>query len=73
MVGSSPLESRGSQHRDDFLNLERRRDREGSLHTIHTGESQSQTGNHVSHTKNTKVMQLEIDHLKRKLHHEQRR
>ena len=73
MVGSGPLESRGSQRQDDFLNLERRRDREGSLRTIHIGESQSQTGNHVSHAKNTKVMQLEIDHLKRKLHHERRR
>ena len=67
------VESRGSQRQYDFLNLERRRDREGSVHTVHTGESQSQTGSHVSHAKNTKDMQLEIDHLKRKLHHERRR
>ena len=30
-------------------------------------------GSHVSHAKNTKDMQLEIDHLKRKLCHERRR
>ena len=75
MVGSGPHqgESKGSQRQDDFLNLECRTDREGSVHTIHTGESQSRTGSHVSHAKNTKDMQLEIDHLKRKLHHERQR
>ena len=74
-MGSGPhqVESRGSQHQDDFLNLERRRDRQGSVHTVHTGESQSRTGSHVFHAKNTKAMQQEIDHLKRKLHQERRR
>ena len=75
MVGSGPHqgESKGSQHQEDFLNLECRTDREGTVHTIHTGESQSRTGSHVSHAKNTKDMQLEIDHLKRKLNHERQR
>ena len=62
----------GSQ-RDPFVNLERRRDREVSVHTTHTSRSQSRSRSHLSHKKNTKAMQLEIDHLKRKLCHEQRR
>ena len=72
MAGSGPrqVESKGSQRQDDFLILECRRDRGGSVHTVHTGGSQSRTGSHVSHAKNTKDMQLEIDHLKRKLRHE---
>ena len=71
MVGSGPNleESIGSQRQDHFVNLERRRDREVSVHTTHTS-SQSQSGSHLSHEKNTKAIQLEIDHLKRKLRHE---
>ena len=34
-------ESRGSQHSDLFLNLERRGDREGSVRTTRTSKSQS--------------------------------
>ena len=72
-MGSSPhqVESKGSQRQDDFLNLELKRDQEASVHTIHTGESQSRMGSHISHAKNAKDMQLEINHLKRKLCHEQ--
>ena len=75
MVDSGPhqVESKGSQRQNDFLNLERRRDREGNVHTVHTGESQSQMGSHISHVKNTKDMQMEIDHLKRKLRHKRQR
>ena len=40
------------------------------MHTGHTSRSQSQTGSHHSHEENTKAIQLEIDHLKRKLCHE---
>ena len=43
------------------------------MHTTHTTRSQSRGGSYVSHQKNAKDMQLEIDHLKRKLHHERRR
>ena len=71
MVGSSPTleESMGSQHQDHFVNLECRRDQEVSVHTTHTSRSQSSSGSHLSHEENTKAMQLEIDHLKRKLRH----
>ena len=43
------------------------------MHTTHTSRSQSSSGSHLSHEENTKAMQLEIDHLKRKLRHERRR
>ena len=66
------VESMGSQRQDHFRDLEQRRDREGSVHTTHT-RSQSQGDSHISHEKNTKDMQLEIDHLKRSLCHEQRK
>ena len=54
MIGSGPhqAESASSQQQNDFLNLERERDREryreGSVHTIHTSKSHSRVGNHVS-------------------------
>ena len=75
MVGSglNLEESIGSQCQDHFVNLERKRDLEVSVHTTHTSRSQSRSGNHLSHEENTKAMQLEIDHLKRKLCHEWRR
>ena len=59
----------GSQCQDHFRDLEQKRDRERSVHTIHTSRSHSQGGNHLSHEKNNKAMQLEIDHLKKSLHH----
>ena len=62
----------GSQRQDHFRDLEQRRDREGNVHTTHT-RSQSRGGSRISHEKNAKDMQLEIDHLKRKLHNERRR
>ena len=43
------------------------------MHTTHTNRSHSRGSSHFSHEKNTKVIQLEIDHLKRSLHHEQRK
>ena len=74
MVGSglNRGESIDSQCQDQFLNLERRRDREVSVHTAHTSMSQSRGGSHVSHEENTRSMQLEIDHLQRRLRHERR-
>ena len=75
MVGSSSnqVESIGSQCQDHFRDLEQRRDREGSVHTTHTSRSQSRGGSHLSHEKNTKAMQLEINHLKKSLHREWRK
>ena len=60
----------GSQHQDQFLNLERRRDRKVSVHTTHTSRSQSRGGSHISHEVNTRSLQLEIDRLCRRLPHE---
>ena len=75
MVGSSSnqVESIGSRCQDHFCDLEQRRDREGSVHTTHTSRSHSQGGSHLSHEKNTKAMQLEINHLKKSLHREWRK
>ena len=74
MVGSGPNreESIGSQREDQFVNLEKRRDREvnhpPSVHTTHTSRNHSRTGSHVSHREETHNLKLEIDHLRRKLH-----
>ena len=75
MVGSGPNREEfvGSQCQDHFLNLERRSDREVSVNTTHTSRSHSRSGSLVSHGENTKNMQLEIDHLRRKLRRKQRR
>ena len=71
MVGSGlhQQESTGSQQQDDFLNLEHRRNRDGSVHITHTSRSHSRVGSHVSQEQNNRAMQLEIDHLIKKLHH----
>ena len=58
---------------DDFFNLEHKRDRKGSVHTTHTSRSHSRVRSHISQEQNNKAMQLEIDHLKRKLHHARRK
>ena len=71
--GSNCEESVGSQRQDQFLNLEQRRDREVSVHTTHISRSHSRSGSHVSYGENTRNMQLEIDHLWRKLYRKQRR
>ena len=47
---------RGSQHNNPFVNLERRRDREGSVRTTHTNESQSRGKSRISHAKNNRDM-----------------
>ena len=71
MIGSGPhqQESTGFQRQDDFLNLEHKRDREGSMHTTHTSRSHSRVGSHVSQEQNNRAMQLEINHLKKELRH----
>ena len=75
MVGSGPhqAKSRGSQCQDPFFNLEQRGDCEGSIHTTQTSANQFGNRSHPSHKKDTKAMQLEIDHLRRSLHHERRK
>ena len=66
-------ESRGSQHSNPRRSLERRGDREGSVHTTRTSKSQSRGKSRVSHAKDDRDMQLEIDELKRELRHARRR
>ena len=67
-----------SHQQDDFLNLERERDwekyREGSVHTTHTSGSRFRGGSHISHGRDdNKVMQREIDDLKKQLHRAQQK
>ena len=66
-------ESRGSQHSNPRRSLERRGDREGSVHTTHTSKSQSRGKCHVSHAKNDRDVQREIDELERELRHARQR
>ena len=67
------VESRGSQHSNPCRSLERRGDLEGSMHAAHTSKSQSRGKSRVSHAKNDKDMQREIDESKRELRHARRR
>ena len=79
MVGSGPhqisphqVESANVRQQDEFLNLEHGRDREnyqeGSMHTVHTGESGFRRKGHVAHEQgDEKAMQREIDDLKKQL------
>ena len=60
-------ESGGSQHRNLFINLQYRGDHEGSAHTTHTSRSQSQGKGHVSHARNDRDMQREIDEVRKEL------
>ena len=80
MVGSGPhqVEFAGFQRQDDFLNLEWERDceryQERSVHTTHISRSHSRVGSQVSQRQNSnKAMQLEINNLKKKLHHAQQK
>ena len=71
-------EPANSQWQDDFLNLERERDqieyREGSVRTTYTSKSHSWGGSHISQRQDdNKAMQKEIDDLKKKLRHAQRK
>jgi len=43
------------------------------VHTTHTNRSHSRDGSYISYEENTRALQLEIDRLKRKLHHKWRR
>ena len=72
-LGLHIAESMGSQLQDHFRDLEWKRDWEGSVHTTHTSKSQFWSKSHVPHDENARNMQLEIDHLKRSLHHERKK
>ena len=63
----------GFQHRNPFVNLQHRGDHEESAHTTHTSRSQSRGKGHVSHAKNDRDMQCEIDELKKELRRARRR
>ena len=43
------------------------------MNSVRTGKSQSRGKGHLSQEDNTRALQLEVDQLKRKLHHVQRR
>ena len=75
MIGSGPHQQKpmGSQQQDNFLNLECERDREGSMHIMHTSRSHSRVGGHISQEQQNRAMQLEIDNLKKELRHAQRK
>ena len=65
------MEFANIHQQDDFLNLERERDREnyqeGSVHTTHTGGSRPRRRSHVSYGRDdNKAMQREIDDLKKR-------
>ena len=57
--------SGGSQHNNLVINPQQRGDHEGGTHT---SKSQSRGKSHVSHAKNERDMQREIDELKKELH-----
>ena len=72
MVGSSPhqAKSANAHQPDNFLDLERERNREnyqeGSVHTIHTSGSDFQRKCHISHERDDdKAIQRKIDDLKK--------
>ena len=78
-VGQDREESIGLQRENQFVNLERRRDRQRtpsimveSYHTEHTERSHLKTRSHVSHDQETWKLQLEIDRLRSKLRRRER-
>ena len=75
MVDSSPHQAKSiaSQRENPFTNLKRKRDQEGSMHITHTSKSHSWVRSHVSQEQHNKAMQREIDQLKKKLRHAQRK
>ena len=72
-VNPHQAELGGSQHNNSILNPQQRGDHKGSVQTTHTSKSQLCGKRHVSHAKNERDMQREIDELKKKLRHARRR
>ena len=72
------VESANVRQQDEFLNLECEKDREnyqeGSVHTTYTGGSGFRSKDHVPHEQgDDKVMQREIDDLKKQLRRAQQK
>ena len=65
-------ESRGSQHGDPHRSPKRREGREGSVRITHTTKSHSRGKSHVSHARHDRILQHEINELKRELRHARR-
>ena len=72
-VNTHQAELGGSQRNNSVVNPQQRGDHEGSVQTAHTSKSQSRGKSHVSHAKNERDMQREIDELKKKLRCARRR
>ena len=72
-VNPHQAESGDSQHNNSVVNPQQMGDHEGSVQTTHTSKSQSRGKSHVSHAKNERDMQREIDELKKKLRCARRR
>lgn len=72
-LGAHHAESQGSQPEDHFERLERRRDREGSVHSEYPGASHTPGGASNTHDDGSRAMQEEIDRLKRKLRRSRRK
>ena len=66
-------ESGGSQRNNSVVNPQQRGDHEGSVQTTHTNRSQSRGKSYISHAKNERDMQREIDELNKKLRRAWRR
>ena len=83
MAGSGPhqtsphqAESANVRQQDEFLNLEREKDREnyleGSVHTVHASGSGFRKRSRISHERDdNKAMHREIDDLKKQIHRAQ--
>ena len=66
-VNPHQAKSGGSQRNNSVVNPQQRGDHERSGQTTHTSRYQSRGKSHVSHVKNERDMQREIDELKKKL------
>ena len=72
-VNPHQAKSGDPQRNNSVINPQQMGDHEGSVQTTHTSKSQSRGKSHVSHAKNERDMQREIDELKKKLHCARRR
>ena len=72
-VNPHQAKSGGSQRNNSVVNPQQRANHEGSVQTMHTSRSQSRGKSHVSHAKNERDMQREINELKKKLCRARRR
>ena len=72
-VNPHQAESGGPQRNHSVINPQQRGDHEESMQTTPTSKSPSQGKSHVSHAKNERDMQCEINELKKKLHRARRR